>query len=444
MSSLSTQSYKGTKDYYPEDKRLQNYLFNTWRKVVEGFGYEEYGTPLLEPIEIFAAKSGQELVSEQTYTFEDRGGRTVAIRPEMTPSLSRMVAGRRQELAMPARLYSIVNFMRYERPQRGREREFWQLNADLFGVDNVQADVEIIYMSHQCVMAFGAKQSMFKIRLNNRQLVNQLMSGFLGLDVIGANLMIKLLDKKDKLSADEFRRQAIEIFGNDASLGLPKLAELISVSSFSSLPSSLSELPSVKDLKKTLELLRKRGVENAELDLTLMRGLDYYTGTVFEFFDNHPENNRALFGGGRYDGLVGLFGVEPLSTVGVALGATTMLQFLETHQLIPELNTHTDAYIVPIDEQSIEGANELAVKLRALDVKIELDITGRKIDKQIKTADKKGIPFVIFVGSDEIVDEVYSVKNLKTAEEQKVNVMRIVSIVKDYRYDGGDDSAFVV
>ena len=193
-----------------------------------------------------------------------------------------------------------------------------------------------------------------------------------------------------------------------------------------------------------MELLRKRGVENAELDLTLMRGLDYYTGTVFEFFDNHPENNRALFGGGRYDGLVGLFGVEPLSTVGVGLGATTMLQFLETHQLIPELNTHTDAYIVPIDEQSIEGANELAVKLRALDVKIELDITGRKIDKQIKTADKKGIPFVIFVGSDEIVDEVYSVKNLKTAEEQKVNVMRIVSIVKDYRYDGGDDSAFVV
>lgn len=444
MSSLSTQSYKGTRDYYPEDKRLQNYLFNTWRKVVEGFGYEEYGTPLLEPIEIFAAKSGQELVSEQTYTFEDRGGRTVAIRPEMTPSLSRMVAGRRQELAMPARLYSIANFMRYERPQRGREREFWQLNADLFGVDNVQADVEIIYMSHQCVMAFGAKQSMFKIRLNNRQLVNQLMSEFLGLDVIGANLMIKLLDKKDKLPADEFRRQAIEIFGNDASLGLPKLAELISVDSFSSLPNSLSELSSVKDLKKTLELLRKRGVENAELDLTLMRGLDYYTGTVFEFFDNHPENNRALFGGGRYDGLVGLFGVEPLSTVGVGLGATTMLQFLETHQLIPELNTHTDAYIVPIDEQSIEGANELAVKLRALDVKIELDITGRKIDKQIKTADKKGIPFVIFVGGDEIVDEVYSVKNLKTAEEQKVNVMRIVSIVKDYRYDGGDDSVFVV
>ena len=144
MSSLSTQVYKGTRDYYPEDKRLQNYIFGTWQKVVESFGYEEYGTPLLEPIEIYLAKSGQELANEQTYLFEDRGGRKVTIRPEMTPSLARLVAGRRQELPMPARLYSIANFMRYERPQRGREREFWQLNADLFGVDGAQADAEII------------------------------------------------------------------------------------------------------------------------------------------------------------------------------------------------------------------------------------------------------------------------------------------------------------
>ena len=146
MSSLSTQVYKGTRDYYPEDKRLQNYIFGTWQKVVESFGYEEYGTPLLEPIEIYLAKSGQELANEQTYLFEDRGGRKVTIRPEMTPSLARLVAGRRQELPMPARLYSIANFMRYERPQRGREREFWQLNADLFGVDGAQADEPIDFL----------------------------------------------------------------------------------------------------------------------------------------------------------------------------------------------------------------------------------------------------------------------------------------------------------
>jgi len=160
MSSLSPQPYKGTRDYYPADKRLQNYIFDTWKRVAEQFGYEEYGAPLLEPIDIYAAKSGQEIVNEQTYQFVDRGGRNVAIRPEMTPSVSRMVAGKRQELGYPARWYSIANFMRYERPQHGREREFWQLNADMFGVDGVQADAEIIIMADQIMKAFGAKSKM--------------------------------------------------------------------------------------------------------------------------------------------------------------------------------------------------------------------------------------------------------------------------------------------
>jgi len=149
MSNLSTQSYKGARDYFPEDKRLQNYIFKVWHTTAQSFGYEEYGAPLLEPLDIYTAKSGQELAGEQTYLFTDRGGRQVAIRPEMTPSISRMVASRRQELPMPARLYSIANFMRYERPQRGREREFWQLNADLFGVDGAVADAEIIEAEKQ-------------------------------------------------------------------------------------------------------------------------------------------------------------------------------------------------------------------------------------------------------------------------------------------------------
>ena len=158
MTTLSSQPYKGTRDYYPEQKRVQNYIFNTWRTVVERFGYEEYGAPMLEPIEIYAAKSGQELVNDQTYVFTDRGDRTVAIRPEMTPTVSRMVAARRQELAYPARLYSIANFMRYERPQRGREREFWQLNVDLFGVDDVAADVEVIAIADSILKEFGANK----------------------------------------------------------------------------------------------------------------------------------------------------------------------------------------------------------------------------------------------------------------------------------------------
>lgn len=444
MSSLSTQSYKGTRDYFPEDKRLQNYVFNVWRKTAESFGYEEYGTPLLEPLDIYTAKSGQELAGEQTYLFEDRGGRTVAIRPEMTPSISRMVAAKRQEMPMPARLYSIANFMRYERPQRGREREFWQLNADLFGVDGAQADAEIIELSHASIMGFGATQDMFKIRVNNRQLINQLMTKFLGLDVIGATLMTKLLDKKDKLPVEEFKKQAIEIFGDQSAEGLPKLAKLITMKSLDELPEELSDVVSVSQLRQVMQILKKKGITNAEFDVTLMRGLDYYTGTVFEFFDTSPENNRALFGGGRYDGLVGLFGVESVPTVGVGLGATTMQNFLEVHKLLPKLASHTDVYVVPIDESSVEGADKLARELRKEDVRVELDITGRKMDKQIKTALKKQIPFVAFVGEEEIENGVYTVKNLVESTEQKMDMDRMVTVVKDHRYDGDDDAVFDV
>ena len=176
MSTLSSQPYKGTRDYYPADKRIQNYIFSVWNKVSKLYGYEEYGAPTLEPLEVYAAKSGQEIVNDQTYTFTDRGGRIVAIRPEMTPSISRMVAARRQELAYPARLYSIANFMRYERPQRGREREFWQLNVDIFGDDGVAAEAEIISFANHLMNEFGAKPGDFIIKINNRKLINFMMA----------------------------------------------------------------------------------------------------------------------------------------------------------------------------------------------------------------------------------------------------------------------------
>lgn len=443
MSSLSTQSYKGARDYFPAEKRLQNYIFNTWRQTVESFGYEEYGAPLLEPLEIYTAKSGQELAGEQTYLFTDRGGRQVAIRPEMTPTIARMVAAKRQELPVPIRLYSIANFLRYERPQRGREREFWQLNADLFGVDGATADAEIIELGYRCIMNFGATEDMFTIRVNNRQLINQLMTKYLGLDVIGATMMSKLLDKKNKIPPEVFRQQAIEIFGVEAARnGLLKLANMISMKSVNDLPSEMIDSPSVVQIRQVMETLERKGIKNAVFDVTLMRGLDYYTGTVFEFFDMSPENRRALFGGGRYDGLVGLFGVEPMTTVGVGLGATTMEQFLQTHKLLPQLTTRTDVYIIPVGDNSLAGADSLAQTLRSEGVRAELDITGRKIDKQLKAALKKGIPFAVFVGENEISTGTYTVKNLIDSTEQKIGVDRMVSVVTDHRYDGDEDAAF--
>lgn len=440
MSSLSSSPYKGTRDWYPEEKRVQNYIFKVWRDTAESFGYEEYGAPLLEPIEVYAAKSGQELVNEQTYAFTDRGERAVAIRPEMTPTISRMVAARRQELAYPARLYSIANFMRYERPQRGREREFWQLNLDLFGAEGARADAEIIGYGSQMLKAFGATDDMYVIKINNRKVIDVMMREYLNLDEIGAHLMVKLFDRKNKISSEEFRDQAIAIFGQEAApAGLKKISELLLAKGIENLPSELAGHEVFEELRQLFVELKKAKVTNAVFDMTLMRGLDYYTGTVFEFFDTDPENNRSLFGGGRYDGLVGLFGAEPISAVGMAPGYTTTELFLRSHNLLPKMSSTTEAYILVLSETLQDKAAELARDFRSEGVRVELDITGRKLDKQLKTALKKNIPFMIFVGHEEVEKEIYTFKDTASETEHHYSFARMVSAIKDRRRGGKDD-----
>ncbi|MGB2787108.1 MAG: histidine--tRNA ligase [Candidatus Saccharimonadaceae bacterium] len=433
MTSLNSDPYKGTRDYYPEDMRVRRYIFNTWRKVVEGYGYEAYDAPLIEPLEVYAAKSGQELVSEQTYQFVDRGDRQVAIRPEMTPSVSRMIAARRQEIAYPARWYSIAQFMRYERPQRGREREFWQLNLDIFGVDNILAEAEIVSIGADLMKGFGATDDMYIIKINNRRVINVMMAQYLELDAVQAQLMTKLFDRKNKIAPEAFRDQAIEIFGDDsAKEGLQKVARILAAKTMADLPETIRDSQAVREVQELFTHLERAGIKNATFDITLMRGLDYYTGTVFEFFDTHPENNRSLFGGGRYDGLVGLFGAEQISAVGMAPGLTMTQLFLETHKLLPELSPRTEIYMVILGETT-KGALKLARKLRSEGLRVEADISARKLDKQLKTAIKKNIPYIMFVGEDELKDEMYNFKDTATATEEKLSFERIVSKVMDRR-----------
>ncbi|MDN5275730.1 MAG: hisS [Candidatus Saccharibacteria bacterium] len=444
MEPLSSLPYKGTRDYYPEDKRVQNYIFAKWRKVVEGYGYEEYGAPMIEQLEVYAAKSGQEIANEQTYSFTDRGGRIVAIRPEMTPSISRMVAARRQQLAYPARLYSIANFMRYERPQRGREREFWQLNVDLFGLEGSQADAEMIGMADAILKAFGSKADDYTIKINSRNLVNFMMVQYLGLDSIQTQQMIRLLDRKDKITASDFDEQAQSIFGELAEgEGLERLRGIIEATSIGQLPREIRDSSAFDEVHNLFEALTKQGTDSVVFDIALMRGLDYYTGIVFEVFDTHPDNNRSLFGGGRYDGLVGLFGAEPISAIGMAPGGTTFEQFLQVHDLLPKLHSTTDIYIVVLSDDARKGAATLARNLREDGVNVEFDFTGRKIDKQIKTAVKKAIPYLVFVGDQEIKNEIYTIKDTASTEEQTMSAARIVSFVKDRRRNDTTDDDLI-
>lgn len=443
MTNLSTQPYKGTRDYYPADKRLQNYIFNTWRRVVESFGYEEYGAPILEPLGIYAAKSGADLVNDETYRFTDRSDREVAIRPEMTPTVARMVAGKQQETPYPARWYSIANFMRYERPQKGREREFWQLNVDLFGVESVDADVEIITIANQIMQSFGAKPKMYTIRINHRRLIDFMMKDYLGLDVVQSELMVKLFDKKNKITPHEFKDKVLDILDNDqAEAGLEKIAKLFRAKTVEELPQAIRENEAFAELNHLFVSLTEAGVKNAQFDIGLMRGLDYYNGIVFEVFDTHPDNNRAMFGGGRYDGLTTVFGAENIPVVGMAPGATTIEEFLKAHNLLPHLSTQTEVYVVVLGEKTLQGALKVAAELRAEEVNVEVDITGRKLEKQLKTGLKKQIPFLLFIGEQELEQGQYNLKITATGKEQNLSLERIVTTVKDQRVKGSQEDDF--
>lgn len=434
--ALPTQPYKGARDFYPEDKRTQKYMLNTMRRVVENFGYEEYDAPILEPIELYLAKSGEEIVREQTYVFEDRGGRTVAIRPEMTPTVSRMVAARRQELAYPLRWYSIPNLWRYERPQRGRLREHWQLNVDMFGLGDITAEAELIQVTDAILKAFGATHDMYSIKLNSRKLVDFILTEYLKLSDVQTHTLVKLIDRMHKMPADEFAAEADAIFTPSQRDGNAptKLLGLLKLKQITHLPEVLRSHDSVRELEKLMSLLAEMRITNVEFDITLMRGFDYYTDIVFEVFDKHPENNRSMFGGGRYDGLVGLFGVEPVPTIGFGMGDVTLRNFLETNGLLPKLRPETDVYVALIGDVFLQAQHVIA-ELRSMGVNIAVDTTDRKPDKQIKTAVKKGVHYVMFIGEKELKDEQYELRNLVTGVEERHSASRIVSIVKDYRDD---------
>ena len=317
---LSTEPYKGVRDFYPEDMAVQNYIFDTWKKVAKEFGYQEYGASILEPAELYKAKGerNEEIVNEQMYTFIDKGDREVALRPEMTPTLARMVAARRKGLKLPLRWFSIPNCFRYERPQRGRKREHWQLNCDLMGVTKdfsaIYAEVEIISLASKIMKEFGAKDEDFMIRIGNRKLIEEKMDKLGILNEIRSKIF-GLIDIKEK----DFEKYSNGI----SELGIER-------------QNLEKELESLNQHSELISALESAGINNVCFDYSIVRGFDYYTGMVFEVFDTNKENPRALFGGGRYDNLLEMFGVEPLPTVGFGMGDVTMRDFLEVHNLLPD------------------------------------------------------------------------------------------------------------
>jgi histidyl-tRNA synthetase len=394
---LPTDSYKGVRDFYPEDQAFMNFLTSTMRETVEKFGYAEYHASILEPADLYRSKTSEEIVSEQTYTFTDRGGREVTLRPEMTPTVARMVAARRRELGFPLRLYSIPNVFRYERPQRGRLREHWQLNVDLFGSKSLQADAEVISVAHALMTAFGAAESDFIIKIGSRNYLNTLTKE-LKLDVAGGKKLLGLLDRRAKMDAKEFRQELDD-------LGVA--AEML----------ESKKVPD--DVEEVLAALTARDIRNAVFSPEIVRGFDYYSGIVFEVFDMHPLNSRSLFGGGRYDNLTGLFDNEKIPGVGFGMGDVTIKDFLDVRGWLPEYEPKARAYIAVSSPSMSATANEVASLLRSRNIAAAVDFGDKKLGDQIKAASKHKIPYLIVVGEDEAKSDTYTVKDLATGKEQK-------------------------
>lgn len=403
---ISTESYKGVRDFYPEEQYLKRYIFDHMSNVCELFGYEEYDASVLESAELYRSKTSDEIVNEQTYTFTDRGGREVTLRPEMTPTFARMIAGKMRDIPMPARWYSIPNCFRYERPQKGRLREFWQLNADIIGAPGIEADAEIIALAHAIMVAMGAQEHDFEIRVSDRRILDALCTDAGVSDDVKMDV-IRLLDRRAK--TENFKEELAKLVGENSE----RLLELID---------RTTSTAYLEELRTKLENL---GVRNMIVDTTITRGFDYYTGMVFEVFDTHESNNRSLFGGGRYDNLLTLFGGAPIPAVGFGMGDITAQNFLEAHNLIPRYMPATELMLCIVEDDALAHAEHLAQTLRREDIAVAVNFSKKRIGDQIRAADKMKIPFVIALGTKERDTGRYTIKNLASGAEITLPADRI-------------------
>lgn len=403
---LDTNSYKGVRDFYPEDMAIQRYIFDIWSQTAESYGFERYDASILEPSALYKSKGAEneEMVNEQTYTFIDRGDREVTLRPEMTPTVARMIAGKRRELTFPVRWYSIPNLFRYERPQKGRLREHYQLNCDMFGTDHFTADVEIIALASSMLINFGAEPKMFEIRINDRSWLNEIFTQE-GFTEDQSKAMLALLDRKEKI--DNFTEEAKKIAGKK--FALPK------------------DIDERSNLAKVISGLKKLGIENVVVSPSTVRGFAYYTGTIFEIFDVSGENNRSMLGGGRYDNLTALFGGEPISGIGFGMGDVTMRDFLETHGLLTSDITAPTLMILPTDPEFNMEAQKIAQEFRNADISVAVDLSNKKVGKKISDSAEAYVTYALVLGENEVKSKKYVVKNLEEKSEVSGTLGELIS-----------------
>ena len=443
---FSTNPLKGMKDFYPEDLREVNWIISIIKDIADRYNYEEFETPLLEPIEIFAAKSSHELVYEQSFYVEKFEDRKIILRPELTPSLARMVAQKSQELKKPIRWYSLPTCFRYEQPQRGRLRSFKQPNFDILGEESLYADLEIFNIIVDIFSEFGASPEQFQIYYNSRRFIDSVLTIILKISKEKLRLAYKVLDKSDKMEKEEFDKFLFDTFQNDVDAKrIVKLKDAKGIDEvlkrFDIIPDEFYDCEGYVELKKFERLLMKAGISDfCTFSSSTVRGLDYYTGIIYEVFDTGKENIRSIFGGGRYDDLLTLFSEEQITGTGFGMGVYTLSLFLKSYELIPEDIKEKDysdtIYIASINEDVSIYSIEIARTIRGEDFPCIIDYRFKNLKKQLKRANELGVLITLIVGPDEMEKNKVTIKNM-VSEEQKIILFddlidEIYRILDDY------------
>ncbi len=429
------QSLPGFREFYPDDLARRKHLFDLWRRTAHTFGFAEYDAPVLEPLELYKAKSGDE-IEAQLFSFTDKGGREVALRPEMTPTVCRLVGAKASALKRPIKWFSIAEFYRYERMQKGRGRCFFQFNADIFGEPGPEAEIELIAMLVQCLAAFGLTEQDFYVRLSDRNLWFYFLEA-LGLDEPRIRTVLGAVDRYEKYGDEAFKGYA-EQFGPLDEGVKARVLSFLQIKTLAALESAVAALGSDKiaariaDWKKLLGGLEAMGLGRfIAVDLGVVRGLAYYTGFVFEAFDRKGEL-RALAGGGRYDDLVAKLGGPALPAVGFAIGDMTFALLLEQRGLMPTFVQAPDVYCVIGGEAARLAAFADVHALRASGRRVDYPMKEVAFGKQFKLAADSGAKLALIYGDDEVAKGTVKIRDMKDRSEHEVPRAHVQAVVRDF------------
>ena len=420
---IDLQPVKGTRDFFPDEMRLRNWLFEVWRNVSEQAGFEEYDTCVLEHEELYVRKTGDE-ISKQLYSFEDKGGRRLSLRPEMTPSLARLVLQQEKSLSFPIKWFSMPQCFRYERMTKGRRREHFQWNADIIGQHEVVAEAEILMLLISACESMGLSTNDFRVFINDRRIINAILSQINVPQVLHSEVMV-IMDKRDKIPPEALSKMLEEMRMTTKQVG--QLNEYLSKSDLEELRENLKNTEGIEELQHLMKLMETAGYKNyLQFDISIVRGLSYYTGAVFEV--NSPEKqHRAICGGGRYDSLLSTYGGETVPAVGFGFGDVVVLDVLKELERFPELPRKLDYTIIPFANEQIGTALKIAAELRLQGSTVDCNFSMKKIKKMMQQAHESGAAKAILLFPDELSDDKVVIRDMQLHEQKPVRITDLFS-----------------